>query len=105
MGQGDAGAPKPHVTARMRIRVETYAGHRGAPMPRRFYLGRARVGVAETIDQWYGPDYRYIKVKGENGNLYILRFHDVDENWELTMFKSVRAQSMAAPPPLTKRKM
>jgi hypothetical protein len=105
VGQDDAGAPGERLIARMRIRVETYAGHRGAPMPRRFYLGRARVGVAETIDQWYGPDYRYIKVKGEDGSLYILRFHDVQESWELTMFKSVRAQSMAAPPPLTKRHM
>ncbi|HXW26445.1 MAG TPA: hypothetical protein VEK73_17000 [Xanthobacteraceae bacterium] len=89
----------------MRIHVETCAGHGGAPMPARFRLGRARVRVVETLDQWYGPDYRYIKVKGDDRCLYILRFHDAHENWELTMYKSVRAQAMTWPRPVTRRVM
>src|SRR5881396_3128952 len=48
----------------MQIRVDTYTGHRGMPMPQRFRLGRSRIGIVETLDQWFGPDYRYIKVKG-----------------------------------------
>ena len=89
----------------MQIRVDTYAGHRGMPMPQRFRLGRSRIGIVETLDQWFGPDYRYIKVKGDDGATYILRVHDGHGHWELTMFKSVRAQAMAAPPPLTRRAM
>lgn len=78
----------------MRISVETYVGHRGMRMPQTFHLGRSRIEVAETLDQWYGPDYRYIKVKGRDETLYILRVHEVHDVWELTLFKSPRAQTM-----------
>jgi hypothetical protein len=80
---------------RVRILVETYEGHRGMRMPRRFQLGRSRVEVAETLDQWYGPDYRYIKVKARDETLYILRVHEVHDLWELTLFKSPRAQTIS----------
>src|ERR1043166_9013186 len=75
----------------MRISVATCARPDGAPAPGRFRLGRSRVRVVETLDQWYGPDYRYIKVTGDDRCLYILRCHDAHENWELTLFKSARA--------------
>ena len=81
----------------MDIRVESYAGHRGMPMPRRFRLGRRHIEVLETVDQWYGPDYRYVKVKGDDGNLYILRLSETDAVWQLTMFESARAQTVATP--------
>ena len=79
----------------MEIRVDTYLGHRGMHMPQRFRLGRSRIGIVETVDQWFGPDYRYIKVKGDDGGLYILRVHDAHLTWQLTMFASVRAQAVA----------
>jgi hypothetical protein len=34
------------------------------------------VEIAEHVDQWYGPDYCYFKVKGNDSNLYILRFDE-----------------------------
>jgi hypothetical protein len=61
-------------------------------MPRRLHFGWHQVDVLETLDQWYGPDYRYIKVRGTDGGLYILRFDEPPVEWELTMFKSARAQ-------------
>jgi hypothetical protein len=49
--------------------------------------------VLEALDQWYGPDYRYIKVRGyDDGSLYILRFDEPHAEWELTMFVSARAR-------------
>src|SRR5262249_13107309 len=81
----------------MEIRVETYVGHRGMAMPQRFCLGRARIGIVETVDQWFGPDYRYIKVRGDDGATYILRVHDVHGHWELTMSKSRRVRSWPHP--------
>ncbi len=74
------------------IKTEQHAGHRGMPMPRRLDLGGHQVDVFETLDQWYGPDYRYIKARGTDGGLYILRFDEPQAEWELTMFKSARAQ-------------
>jgi hypothetical protein len=58
-------------------------------MPRRLHFG---VDVLETLDQWYGRDYRYIKARGTDGGLYILRFDEAQAEWELTMFKDARAQ-------------
>ncbi len=51
------------------IKAEQHAGHRGVPMPRRLDFGGHQVDVLETLDQWYGPDYRYIKVRGTDGGL------------------------------------
>jgi hypothetical protein len=42
--------------------------------------------VADIIDQWYGPDYRYFKLKSDDGGIYILRHEEPAGRWELTMF-------------------
>jgi hypothetical protein len=73
--------------------VEQHADHRGMPMPLKLYFGGHQVDVLEALDQWYGPDYRYIKVRGhDDGSLYILRFDEPHAEWELTMFVSARAR-------------
>ena len=63
------------------------------PMPRRLHFGGHQVDVLETLDQWYGPDYQYIKARGTDGGLYILRFDEAQAEWELTMFMDARAQA------------
>ena len=72
----------------MLIHVEQHADHRGIPMPLKRHLGRHQVDVLEALDQWYGPDYRYIKVRGCDGGLYVLRFDELHAEWALTMFMS-----------------
>jgi hypothetical protein len=71
----------------MKVQVEPCAGHLGLEMPTRFRFGRREVEIVEIIDQWYGPDYCYFKIKGNDANLYILRFEDGGAKWELTMFQ------------------
>jgi hypothetical protein len=61
-------------------------------MPGRLHFGGHQVDVLETLDQWYGSNYRYIKARSTNGNLYILRFDEHQIAWELIVFKSARAQ-------------
>jgi hypothetical protein len=72
----------------MRIHVEQHADHRGMPMPLKLHFGEHQVDVLEALDQWYGSDYRYIKVRGYDGGLYILRFDEPHGEWVLTMFMS-----------------
>jgi hypothetical protein len=91
----------PHPRSRyleptMRIQVEQRAGHCGVPVPWRLHLGRRQIDVLEALDQWHGPDYRYIKVRGHDGALYILRFDEPHAEWALTMFRSSRAQMRTA---------
>jgi hypothetical protein len=71
----------------MKVQVERCAGHLGAEVPVRFRFGSREVEIVEIVDQWYGPDYCYFKVKGNGGNLYILRFDEGRAEWELTMFQ------------------
>jgi hypothetical protein len=82
----------------MQVQVEHRTGHLGVGMPVRFRFGRREVEIVEIDDQWYGPDYCYFKIKGNDGNLYILRFDEGRAEWELTMFRRV-GPLFDAPPP------
>jgi hypothetical protein len=72
----------------MQVQVQRCAGHLGVEMPVRFRIDAREVEIVENVDQWYGPDYCYFKIKGNDGNLYILRFDEGRTEWELTMFQS-----------------
>jgi len=61
--------------------------------------------VAEVLDRWTGADHCYFKVRGEDGNLYILRRDEAGRQWELTMFKTPQGEALiVAPPPKGKPK-
>lgn len=73
------------------IGVECYAGHRGEQTPRTLVLGDRRIAVVEVVDAWLAPDYRYFKVKGEDGDTYLVRHDEACDTWELTMFRADRS--------------
>jgi hypothetical protein len=83
-------SPKDH----MRLDVET-SRDTGRELPRAFHLNGRRVTVVEIVDQWFGPDYRYCKLKGDNGAVYILRIVEHCSDWQLTLFTSPRIQTAA----------
>ena len=69
----------------MQVWVETYVDEDGVEKLRRFCLDSREIEVAESIDQWHGDEYRYFKVRGDDGDVYILRLDQVRAAWELTM--------------------
>jgi hypothetical protein len=73
--------------AMMTIRVECYAGHRGEETPRRFWKDESAVEVADVLDRWLAPDHRYFKVRGHDGDLYILRHDESADRWEMWMYQ------------------
>jgi hypothetical protein len=75
---------------RLTVRVECYAGHRGEQTPRTLILGDRRIPVAEVVDAWLAPDYRYFKLKGDDGDRYLVRHDERCDTWELTMFRAER---------------
>jgi hypothetical protein len=79
----------------MRLNVETSRDH-GMELPRAFHLNGRRIAVIAIVDQWFGPDYRYCKVKGDDGAVYILRVVEHSSDWQLTLFSSPRIQAVAA---------
>jgi hypothetical protein len=71
----------------LRVRVACYAGHRADETPRTFWIGERRVEVAEVLDRWLAPDHRYFKVRGDDGDVYILRHDGAADQWHLTLYK------------------
>jgi hypothetical protein len=43
------------------VNVECYAGHRGEQTARTLILGDRRIAVAEVLDAWLAPEYRYAR--------------------------------------------
>jgi hypothetical protein len=78
----------------VRIVVEASQDH-GIETPRTFRLNVDRIEGVEVLDQWYGPDHRYCKVKGGDGALFILHLDESRSEWHLTMFASARAAGRA----------
>jgi hypothetical protein len=73
------------------IAVECYAGHRGEQTPRALTIGDRRIAVAQVLDAWLGPDHRYFKVKGADGDTYLIRHDQQSDTWELTLFRAEHA--------------
>ena len=77
-----------HEERLLTVAVECYAGHRGEETPRTLILGDRRIDVAEVVDAWLAPDYRYFKLRGDDGNTYLVRHDERSTTWELTMFRA-----------------
>ena len=76
----------------MRVLVECYSGRKESERPVRFRVEDHSYIVEEVLDQWYGPEHVFFKVRADDGNVYILR-HDAsvpDGDWELVSFRSER---------------
>jgi hypothetical protein len=57
----------------MRLRVVCYSGRKEDERPVRFQLGDNEYFVEEVVDQWYGPDDTFFKVRTSDNNVYVLR--------------------------------
>jgi hypothetical protein len=78
----------------MRVQIGPHADLQA--IPRTLYWGKRRIEIIEIIDQWYGPGYRYVKVKAHNSSMYILCFDEISHSWELIMFSSARVPRLSA---------
>ncbi len=45
----------------LRVGVECHAGHRGEQTLRTLFLADRRIDVAEVVDSWRVPGYRYLR--------------------------------------------
>lgn len=73
----------------MRLQVQCYSGHKDSQRPVLFRLDEHEYIVEEVVDQWYGPEHLFFKLRANDGNLYILR-HETsvpDGGWELVSFR------------------
>ena len=80
----------------MQVQVETYMDEGGTENLRRFRLDSRVIEVADNIDQWHGADYRYVKVRSSDGNIYILRHSEIRAEWELMVCQRGQSQDVRA---------
>lgn len=57
----------------MKLEVECYSGFKADERPVRFRLDERRYLIEEIVDQWYGTQDVFYKVRADDGSLYILR--------------------------------
>jgi hypothetical protein len=79
------------------LKVDCYAGYKANQRPLAFSLGKKRMGIQKILDQWYGPDHTYFKIVAEDANIYILRYMEADDHWELVFFKEGDYQGEISP--------
>jgi uncharacterized protein (UPF0128 family) len=75
----------------MRVKVECYSGRKADERPLRFQLDGHQYLVEEVVDEWYGPDSVFFKVRAQDGNVYILRHRSfgLEDEWSLESFRSL----------------
>ena len=73
----------------MKLRVECYAGRKADERPVRFQLDDRHYLVEEVLDQWYGSEDTFFKVRADDRNLYILRRNTSRNEWTLESFRQL----------------
>ncbi len=73
----------------MKVQVECYSGRKADERPVRFRMDDHEYTVQELLDQWYGPEHTFFKVRAHDGNIYILCHQTSvpDDAWELVSFR------------------
>ena len=76
----------------MNLRVECHAGAKADEYPVRFHIGEQVRIVEEVVDQWYGPNDSFFKVRADDGNLYVLRRNGSAPEgiWTLESFRELK---------------
>ena len=71
----------------MKLKVESYSGHKADQYPTRFTLHGRTFQVEEVVDRWYGPDHAYFKVRADDTHIYLLKHSPAEDEWSLEMFR------------------
>jgi hypothetical protein len=48
------------------------------------------ISMSVRSKSWYGPDDRYLKVRADDGSLYILHFNEPHDEWALIMYRRAK---------------
>jgi hypothetical protein len=65
------------------IEVSCYAGYRYPERPLSFKLLERTFQVKEVLDQWYGENHTYFKVRADDLRVYLLRYQEDTDQWTL----------------------
>jgi hypothetical protein len=60
----------------MIVEVQCYAGRKADERPVRFRIGDRDHIIEEIVEQWYGPDDSFYRVRADDGKRHLLRRND-----------------------------
>lgn len=64
-----------------KIDVVAYSGYKANERPLYFLMDNAKLEVTNIIDRWYGVEHDYFKVLADDGKVYLLRWHRLQDFW------------------------
>ena len=67
------------------LTVDAYSGYKGEETPRAFTLEGVKLQVADVIDRWYSETHSYFRIRTDDDQRYVLRYHLDEDRWELVM--------------------
>lgn len=70
------------------VNVECYSGYRADERPLRIVLKAQTLKVMEVEDRWYSPGATFFRVLVENGDRYVLKRDDAQNQWSLTAYRA-----------------
>jgi hypothetical protein len=65
------------------IEVVAYSGYKANERPLYFFLERKKVCVVDVLDRWYGEEHDYYKILADDGKIYLMRWHRLQDLWFL----------------------
>jgi len=74
------------------FRVECYSGHKADERPTRIFLRDQTVEVVAVEDRWYSPGFTFFRVLLANGERYVLRYQEAQDQWSIEAFRTSGAR-------------
>jgi hypothetical protein len=67
----------------VKIEVAAYSGYKANERPLYFVLDQKKLAVVDVVDRWYGEEHDYFKVLADDGKVYLIRWHRLQDLWFL----------------------
>lgn len=79
------------------IKVQCYSGYKVNERPVTFSLSHHTFKVEEIIDRWYGKNSFYFKIKADDENIYLLKYDEWQDHWDLVFYQNPRKLKILTP--------
>ena len=70
------------------IKVECRSGYQIKERPIAFQFCNRRYRVKEVVDRWYGEAAVYFKVEADDNNIYLLKYDEGQDCWDLIFYQN-----------------
>ncbi|MDH5661787.1 MAG: hypothetical protein OEY92_02205 [Elusimicrobiota bacterium] len=69
------------------LKVKCYSDYKANQRPISFTINNREFPIKEIVDQWYSPGCLYFKVRDKDNHIYILKYDQEKDLWELEFFR------------------